>query len=110
MKLIYSPWQKIVVQNQLQVRHLLWYLLLTDPLSQVLYSLHSETCMISPAYENPVLDVFTTQTLNASWSVFVPPPTQLLLNSLIPLGTLNTNLASSDHPARHITDTSMPRC
>lgn len=30
--------------------------------------------MINPGYQSSVLDVFTTQTLNASWFVFPPPP------------------------------------
>jgi len=32
----------------------------------ILYSLYSETCVINPGYGGEVLDVFTTQTLNAS--------------------------------------------
>ncbi|KAF8135400.1 hypothetical protein EV363DRAFT_1211911 [Boletus edulis] len=34
--------------------------------SAILYSLYSETCVISPDYQTSALDVFTTQTLNAS--------------------------------------------
>ncbi|KAG8213947.1 hypothetical protein J3R82DRAFT_10693 [Butyriboletus roseoflavus] len=37
--------------------------------SAVLYSLYSETCVINTAYQSPVLDVFTTQTLNHSWHI-----------------------------------------
>ncbi|KAH0827880.1 hypothetical protein J3R83DRAFT_3507 [Lanmaoa asiatica] len=37
--------------------------------SAVLYSLYSETCVINPGYQSSVLDVFTTQTLNASWRI-----------------------------------------